>query len=67
VLDPTKLMGGTLPDLPLDARRASGKVAHPGFDPALLQAFKGGLVNLFDVALLFLEEPVPWRIVPRVY
>jgi nitroreductase len=57
-LDPFKLLGGQLPDLPDGAVEAGAWLAHPGFKVELLQQFQGGLGNLYDVALIFLKQPV---------
>jgi hypothetical protein len=58
VPDPTAMPGSQLPDLPKDARRARAWIGHPGFSPAKLKAFQGGLTDLNDLGLVFLEQPV---------
>ena len=49
---------GTKPALPADAIEASVYLPNPTFSPSLLTNFKGGLVNLYDVALIFLKKEV---------
>ena len=65
VPDPNAMPGGKLPDLPKDARAARAWRWNPGFSPAKLQAFQGGLIELDDVGLVFLEQPV-YSVTPAV-
>ena len=58
VMDQTSMMGGKTPALPADAVEASVYLPNPTFDPKLLTQFKGGLTNLYDVALIFLKKEI---------
>lgn len=58
IMSQASIMSGKKPDLPADAVEGSEYLANPGFSPSLLNDFKGGLTNLYDVALIFLKKEV---------
>ena len=58
VMDQASIISGKKPALPADAVEGSAYLPHPGFSPSLLAGFKGGLSNLYDVALIFLKKEV---------
>ena len=57
---PPQLGGKPLAPLPAEALKVREFLAHPDFDPADLQSFKGGVnENLNDIGLMFLDKPIP--------
>lgn len=65
VMDINKIITGQLGKLPADAIEVKSYIANPGFSAALLAQFQGGLINLYDISLLFLGKTVD-KVTPAV-